>query len=486
MNDIRVRFAPSPTGYLHIGGARTTLFNWLFARRHGGKFILRIEDTDEVRSTPESVSAIIDSLRWLGLDWDEGPADLEADRGPYGPYYQMQRLEGYQKCARQLLEAGKAYECYCTKDELETARRLALAEKRLPRYDGRCRRLTAERKKELEAEGRKPSLRFRMPEAGATIVSDLIRGSVSFDNALLQDFVICKATGGPTYNFACVVDDHLMAMSHVIRGDEHLSNTPLQLRLYEALGWEPPKFAHLSMILGPDGTKLSKRHGATSVLEYKQQGFLPAALRNYLALLGWSTSDSQQLFGEGELFEKFDLAGCQKNPAVFDPVKLTWMNGEYMRKLPVPELLAQARPFLEASGLGSADAVLLAKTVALEQEKCKLLTDVPARIEFFFKDVVFTEKAMGKVLREPGVKQVLLGLAEDLNGFSPFLDKPLEERIRKFCADRGLKAGQVFHPLRAACTGRTEGPTLFLMLEIMGKEMVVSRLKAAAALLDGA
>jgi len=481
---VRTRFAPSPTGFLHIGGARTTLFNWLFARHHGGQFILRIEDTDEVRSTEDSVQAILDSVSWLGLDWDEGPLDFGREKGPHQSYFQMKRLDIYQKHIKQLLDAGRAYRCYCTKEELDAMRRLAQLEKRPPRYDGRCRGLTEAQRKEQEAAGKTFSLRFRMPDEGTTVVPDLIRGNVTFENNLQQDLVIQKTTGGPTYNFACVVDDHLMEMSHVIRGDEHLSNTPSQIQMYKALGWEPPLFAHLSMILGPDGTKLSKRHGATSVLEYKQQGYLPAVMRNYLALLGWATTDSQQIFAGEELISKFDLAGCQKNPATFDTVKLTWMNGEYLRKTPVSELIALAKPFFDAAGLKPNGGPSLEKTVALEHEKFKLLTEIPSLVDFFYKPVEITPKAMDKVLRAPGAKDVLLGLADDLKAFDPFTDKALEERVRKFCADRSLKPGQVFHPLRVACTGRTEGPTLFLMLEVMGRETVVSRLKDAAAKLN--
>ena len=450
---VRTRFAPSPTGFLHIGGVRTTLFNWLFARHHKGIFVLRIEDTDEVRSTEDSVTAILDSIRWLGLDWDEGPIDLKTDRGPFGPYYQMRRLDHYNKCLKQLLDEGKAYPCYCSKEDLDAIRRLAQLEKRPPRYDGRCRNLTDKQRKDKEAAGQKASVRFMMPSGGSTIVPDLIRGNVSFDNNLQQDFVIQKTTGGPTYNFACVVDDHLMEITHVIRGDEHLSNTPSQIQIYQALGWQPPKFAHLSMILGPDGSKLSKRHGATSVLEYKQQGFLPATLRNYLALLGWSTTDSQQLFTPEELVARFDLDGCQKSPATFDPVKLTWMNGEYIRKMPVPELIREASAFLQAAGLPTADgSPAVERAVALEHEKYKRLDEIPALIDFFYKPVEFSPKAMDKVLRVPGAKEVLLALASELASFSPFDDKALEAKIRQFCAERGLKTGQVFHPLRAATT----------------------------------
>jgi len=479
-SEVRTRFAPSPTGFLHIGGARTTLYNWLYARRHKGTFVLRIEDTDEVRSTEESVTAILDSIRWLGLDWDEGPVDLRRENGPCGSYYQMQRLPLYQEHIRKLLQAGAAYHCYCAKEELEAIRRQAQLENRAS-YDGHCWNLTQQQKAQYEAEGRRPAVRFRMPDEGATIVSDLIRGPVSFENRLQQDLVIQKTTGGPTYNFACVVDDHLMRISHVIRGDEHLSNTPAQIQIYRALGWEPPRFAHLSMILGPDGTKLSKRHGATSVLEYRDQGFLAEAVRNYLALLGWSNSESQQLFTPEELIAAFDLAGCQKNPATFDPAKLTWMNGEYMRKLPVPELMRRCEPLLQAAGLAPVrQGPPLERVVALEQEKFKLLKDVPARIDFFYRQTETTDKAR-QVLAAPQVPEVLLGLAELLTGCASFTEKPLEEAIRRFCAERALKAGQVFHPLRAAVSGRTDGPTLFLMLELLGRETVLERLRQAAA-----
>jgi len=482
--EVRTRFAPSPTGFLHIGGARTALYNWLFARRHRGRFVLRIEDTDEVRSTEASVAAILDSLRWLGLGWDEGPADLERETGPYGPYYQMRRLPLYQEQVRKLLQKGQAYHCYCTLGELDAIRKTAQALNRAS-YDGRCRQLSDRRKQEYEAAGRKPAVRFCMPDEGETVVDDLIRGAVSFLNRLQQDLVIQKPTGGPTYNFACVVDDHLMRISHVIRGDEHLSNTPAQIQLYRALGWEPPRFAHLSMILGPDGAKLSKRHGATAVLEYRDQGYLAEALRNYLALLGWSTSDSRQLFTPDDLLAAFDLSGCQKNPATFDPVKLTWMNGEYLRKLPLPELLSRAEPFLKAAGLlPPRPGPPLERVVALEQEKFKLLKDVPERIDFFYRDIEYSPQALDQVLRGPGVKEVLLGLAELLQDLSAFQDQALEGAIRQFCGRRGLKAGQVFHPLRAAVTGRTEGPTLFLALELMGRETVLRRLLRTASLLS--
>ncbi len=478
--EIRTRFAPSPTGYLHIGGARTTLYNWLFARHYGGTFVLRIEDTDEVRSTVDSVTAILDSISWLGLDWDEGPLDLEREQGPYGSYFQMKRLPSYQEQIRKLLAEGKAYPCYCTKEETAAVRQETQA-KGQPMPEDPCRRLSDAKRREHETAGRLPAVRFIMPDEGETVVEDLIRGQVHFESRLQPDLVIQKTTGGPTYNFACVCDDHAMRISHVIRGDEHLSNTPAQIRIYEALGWQPPKFAHLSMILGPDGTKLSKRHGATSTLEYRDQGFLPEALRNYLALLGWSTSDSKQLFTPEELFAAFDLPGCQKSPATFDPVKLNWMNGEYMRALAPADIVKRAEPFLKNAGLLPVPAgPPLIDVVALEREKFKLLPDVPGRVDFFYRETALTDKAR-KVLSAPEAKGVLSGLAELLGGFAPFMEKPLEEAIRGFCSAKTLKPGQVFHPLRAAVSGRTDGPTLFSMLELLGRETVVARLRKTAA-----
>lgn len=481
---IRTRFAPSPTGYLHIGGARTALFNWLFARHHQGTFVLRIEDTDEVRSTEDSVQAILDSIRWMGLDWNEGPTNNSLSQGPYAPYFQMQRLDLYRQFLQKLVAEGKAYPCYCTKEELDEMRRIAALEKKPPRYDGRCRSLTDQQKKDFDAAGKKYSMRFKMPDHGATVVPDLIRGSVSFENHLLQDFVILKTSGVPTYNFACVIDDHLMEISHVIRGDEHLSNTPSQLKLYEALGWTPPFFAHLSMILGPDGAKLSKRHGATSVLEYRDQGFLPEALRNYLALLGWATKNSQDLFTPEELISSFDLDGCQKNPATFDTAKLTWMNGEYIRNTPVPKLLDLAKPFLVSAGLSFGSGPNLEKTVTLEHQKFKKLTDIPSLIDFFYKPLEITPKAREKSLSAPGVQKIVEDLASRFEALESFTEKEIEASVRRYCEENGLKPGQVFHPLRAAVSGRTDGPTLFLMIEIMGRAEVVSRLRQTLGVLS--
>lgn len=478
---IRVRFAPSPTGFLHIGGARTALFNWLFARRHGGTFILRIEDTDEVRSTEDSVSAILKSMRWLGLDWDEGPAheDIRGG-GDAGPYFQMERRELYTRHAEQLLAEGKAYRCYCVKEEIEEAKRAA------GKQHFRCARcpgLDEAGEKALEAEGRRSAVRFRIPEEGSTTFRDMVRGEVTKENKELQDLVIMKSTGGPTYSFACVVDDHLMGMSHVIRGADHINNTTYQERMYRAFGWEPPRFAHVSLLHGPDGKKLSKRVAATSVEEYRDGGYLPEAIRNYLALLGWSTSDSQQFFERAELIEKFDLSGCQKSPAVYDMVKLESMNGDYLRRMSPEEILEGALPFLKGAGLADEPRDKLLTATAMEREKFRLLSDVPKRIDFFFKDVEYQEKAVNKVLRKEGAAGVLEGLESLLSDVEPFAETNLEEKIRAFCAERDLKTGKVFHPIRVAVSGRTEGPTLFGMLELLGKEKVLSRIRAARRLI---
>ncbi|MGC8866906.1 MAG: glutamate--tRNA ligase [Elusimicrobiales bacterium] len=478
--NVRVRFAPSPTGHLHIGGARTALFNYLFARKYNGTFILRIEDTDEIRSTKESMRSIFESMRWLGLEWDEGAIDEENEVGDFGPYIQSKReaLGIYRKYADELLTKGYAYYCYCTPDELEEMRKKAQLERRPPRYDGRCRNLTQKQIEEFKAQGRKPVVRFKMPDDGTTSWMDLIHGDLSFQNGLLYDFVMIKASGYPTYNFACVVDDHLMHITHVIRGDDHISNTPLQINLYKALGWEIPEFAHLSMILGPDGTRLSKRHGATSISEYQRAGYLPRTMKNYLALLGWSTKDSQQIFADGELEEKFSLEGCQKNPAIFDPVKLTWMNGEYIRKMSKEELYNAVLPFLKEAGIdiskASADPCDI---VAIEQEKYKLLSDVPKLIDFFFtEDIVYDIESFDRVIKKPGVKEILRSIKEVYASLNDFTESSIEKATRDFCKEKGYKTSEVFHPIRVAVSGRAQGPTLFRMIEYLGKDRVISRI----------
>lgn len=481
---IRVRFAPSPTGFLHIGGVRTALFNYLFAKRNKGAFILRIEDTDEERSTAQSVKAIFDGMKWVDLPWDEGPMPDGTEKGSYGPYYQAQRADAglYKKYADQLLSEKKAYKCFCTSEELEAMRADAIANKRPPRYDGRCKHLTPEQIAQNEASSKPYVLRFNMPAEGESAWDDVIRGHVSFANKDLYDLVIQKASGYPTYNFACVIDDHLMEMSHVIRGDDHISNTPAQIAMYKALGWTPPIFAHLSMIHGPDGTKLSKRHGATSVVEYQKEGLLPGALKNYLALLGWSTSDSQQLFKPGELEEKFDLAGAQKSPAVFDPVKLEWMNSEYIRATSIAELTDMALPFINEAGLdvSGVSRQTLEEIIQLEHDKYRRLSEVPGLIKFFFTDKPeYDPASVEKVFSAPTAKAVLEGMSKKYAELADFTEANLEAAARAFAVEAGLKTGAIFHPVRVAVSGLTKGPTLFKMLELMGKDKVLARLKLA-------
>ena len=484
-NEIRVRFAPSPTGDLHIGGVRTALFNWLFAANKKGKFILRIEDTDEARSTDESVKVILDAMKWLGLNWDEGPGN---ELLKYAPYCQMKRKELgiYQKYADELVEKGLAYPCYCTAEEVDEMRKIAQANKLPPKYDGRCACLTKEQRKEKEAQARTAVIRFKMPKDGLTVLNDLIRGRVEFDNSLLDDFVLLKASGVPTYNFACVIDDCLMEITHILRGDDHISNTPRQMNIYNALGWKMPEFAHMAMILGPDGARLSKRHGHTSVLEYRREGYLPEAVINYLALLGWSTEDSQQIFTIAELKEKFSVERCGTSPSTFDPVKLLWLNGEKIRSRSMDEIYDLFMDWLKYTNNESLiegwDKDLLKKAMTLEHDKIKLLKDIPSLVDFFFvKEVVYNEEAVKKVFEKSKdtAGLVLKESAQRLSSQTDFSADALEKYARDLAEEKGIGTGKVFHPIRVAISGRTQGPSLFHMMEVMGKDEVVRRIKIA-------
>jgi len=514
---VRVRFAPSPTGFLHLGGARTALFNWLFARQRGGTFILRIEDTDEVRSTDEAVQAIIHGLHWLGMDWDEGPDYRELptagvlefkrrpeskkleikDKGKYGPYFQMKRLDLYKKYAERLIQSGKAYRCYCLLEQLEEMRKKALEEKKPPKYDGRCRNLTAEGEERYKKEGRKAVIRFKTPREGVTEFQDIVRGKVTFENSLLDDFVMLKSSGSPTYNFAVVVDDYGMKISHVIRGDDHISNTPRQILLYEALGWEKPIFAHIPMILGSDGARLSKRHGATSLEYYENEGYLPEAMMNYLALLGWATEDSQQIFTRGELITKFSLERCAKSAAIFDPQKLLWMNGEYIRKMKIYDFWKELtepliKPFImdvlkeiapEVKENKEFEKIMdrVKVAVSLEQEKIKLLKDIPNLIVYMLKEDLenddYEEEAKEKVLKVSGVKQILSDCKDRLARLEDFSEEKIEREIRNYTKESSRKTSEVFHPIRVAVSGRTRGPGLFALLSFLGKERVLKRME---------
>jgi glutamyl-tRNA synthetase len=473
---VRVRFAPSPTGYLHVGGARTALFNWLFARHYGGVFVLRIEDTDRVRSTEESLGGILSSLRWLGLDWDEGPAV----GGQFEPYFQTQRLPFYGAVAEQLLEQGKAYYCYCTPEELIERRKAALAAGKSPGYDRRCRSLSEKKRAVFEAEGRRPAIRFAMPTEGETAVDDLIHGRVTFANERLDDLVIVKADGTPTYNFAVVVDDMLMAISHVIRGDEHLANTPRQIRIYEALGYPLPKFAHVSMILGEDRTKLSKRHGATSIADYRDSGYLPEAMFNFLALLGWAYDDKTEIMSREEIIERFALEKVSPSPAVFSKEKLDWMNGVYIRSLQTDDLARRLVPFLGRAGLKT-DVETLQRIAPLIQERIKGLADATELVDFFFREDLSYDPQLlvGKKMTAADSLPALTVARKAMEGLATFDEQALENTLRPLAAQLGIKAGDLFGIVRVAVTGKRVTPPLFGTLSILGKKRVLARVQAA-------
>lgn len=473
---VRVRFAPSPTGYLHVGGARTALYNWLFARHHQGTFVLRIEDTDQVRSTQESLGGILDSLHWLGLDWDEGPEV----GGDLGPYFQMQRLHFYRAAAERLLEEKRAYFCYCTPEELKERRKAALAGGETPGYDRRCRALSPRERATLEAQSRKPALRFAMPLEGKTVVHDLVRGEVHFANQQLDDLVIMRADGFPTYNFAVVVDDILMQITHVIRADEHLANTPRQIQIYEALGHTLPQFAHVSMILGLDRTKLSKRHGATSVSDYRDAGYLPEAMVNFLALLGWAYDDKRELFTREELIEHFSLEKVNPAPSVFSEEKLDWMNGLYIRQLEPDDLANRLLPFLKKAGL-EADMETVRRLVPLIQERMRLLSDGVELVDFFFQEEIAYDPQLliGKTMTTQESYAALKMTRERLENLPLFDEESLEKALRPLADDLSLTAGQLFGIIRIAVTGKKVAPPLFGTLAVLGKERTLSRIDLA-------
>jgi glutamyl-tRNA synthetase len=480
--NVRTRFAPSPTGFLHVGGARTALFNWLYARHYGGVFVLRIEDTDLERSTEESVTAILEGLEWLGLTWDEGPGC----GGDYGPYFQSERLDIYKYYVQRLLDEDKAYLCYCTPEELKARREEALAQGRDPKYDRRCAQLTDAERKALEAEGRQPVVRFRSNDVGTTEVNDLIRGQIIFENGMLDDFVIQKSDGMPTYNFAVVIDDHLMKITHVIRGDDHISNTPRQIQVYQALDFPVPEFAHLPMILGNDKTRLSKRHGATSVTEYRDQGFLPKAMVNYLALLGWSYSATDTLFTPEELIEKFSLDRVSRNPAVFDMKKLEWMNGVYLRELDPEELTGLVIPRLQKEGLlpESIDAAARERVkkiaVSLQSRIRTLAEFVPSSRYFFEDDIEYDPAAVDKILARDYVPDMFAMLLDKLMQVEPFTEDNIEQVFLEVQEEVGRKLGDVIQPVRVAVTGTRVSPGMYEVLAALGRPRTLQRLKAAA------
>lgn len=463
-SNVRVRFAPSPTGALHIGGVRTALFNWLFARHHGGRFILRIEDTDQTRSTDESIKVILDGMKWLGLDWDEGP------------FRQTARMDIYREHVERLLKQGKAYHCYCTPEELETRRKAAMAAGKPPKYDRKCRSLT------VPVAGRTPAVRFLSSDEGQTIVRDMIRGAVTFENQQLDDLIIQRSDGLPTYNFAVVVDDVTMKISHVIRGDDHLNNTPRQIQLYQALGYEPPEFAHLPMILGSDKTKLSKRHGATAVTEYIDLGYLPEALVNYLSRLGWSSGD-QEIFSRQELIEKFSLDTVGKAPSVFNPEKLLWLNHHYIQQADPGRIAGLVLDLLKKDGMvkpgGEPDREWFKKLVKMLTERSHTLVEMKTgALPFLVDELTMDEKTRAKHLT-PDAASLLFELSGRLKSVEPFTHEEVEKVFNALVTEKGLKLGKLAQPVRVALTGGTVSPGIFEVLEVMGKEKAIKRIEAA-------
>jgi len=480
---MRVRFAPSPTGPFHIGGARSALFNWLLAKRYGGTLILRIEDTDLERSTKESEENIKDALHWLGITWDEG-IDVG---GPYGPYRQTERLEIYQQYTDKLLASGQAYYCYCTEEELESERQALLAEGKTPCYQGRCRNLSEAEKNKFIAEGRKPVIRFRVPENKQIVFRDLVRETVSFDSNGIGDFVVVKSDGIPVYNYAVVVDDSSMHITHVIRAEEHLSNTPRQILLYEALGLPVPQFGHISLILGKDRTKMSKRHGATSVEQYRRLGYLPEAIVNFLALLGWAPTGEQEIFSVDELIAQFSMDRVAKNPAVFDIDKLNWINAHYMKQADPALITELALPHLEAAGyitgaLSDAEREKLIQFVVTIQEHLSYAAQVVDHADVFFKDdFEFENDEAKEILRDADIPRVMDSFKSKLAALDVVDAGTVQALLKSITKELKLGGKKVYMPVRVALTGKMHGPELVHFIPLIGKERALARLDTALA-----
>ncbi len=475
--NVRVRIAPSPTGYLHLGLARTALFNWLFAKHNNGTFILRVDDTDVKRSTDESLSNIIDSFQWLGIDFDEG----YGIGGDLGPYAQSERLDVYSEYTRKLLETGAAYHCYCTKEELDEEREQAIEQRNPYIYSGKCRNLTSEERKKHEAEGRKPSVRLKVDDKLIT-VHDLVKGDVEFRTGILGDFIIVRPNGMPMYNYASAIDDITMNISHIIRADEHLANTPKQILIYQALNCPLPEFAHVPLVLGKQGEKLSKRHGATSVEEYRKQGYVPEAMINYLVRLGWSYDDQEEVFSVPELIEKFTLDRVGKSGGIFDQQKLLWLNGEYITKMDIDTRTKAVIPFLREAGLLDEDISeekheWIKDVVTAVGDRLKTLTQIVDYGGSFFVDKLeYDEKAVQQRLKKDYVPEMLEELKTRLRTAEPFDEANLEEVIRAFAEESGLSASKIIHPLRVALTGKSVGPGIFETVVLLGREKAIQRL----------
>jgi glutamyl-tRNA synthetase len=474
----RVRFAPSPTGYLHVGGARTALFNWLFARHFQGALVLRIEDTDLERSTAEMVEGILEGLSWLGIRWDEGP------------YYQSERRKLYEQAAAQLLQSGAAYYCFCSKQELESRRAQAAEEGRLPRYEGTCRRIEPAMARERSHRGEAAAVRFRVPESGTTWFDDLVFGKVEFQNSELEDFVLVRSDGSPTYHLSVVADDIALRITHIIRGADHISNTPKQVLLYRALTAPMPSFAHVPLILGPDKTRLSKRHGATSVMAYRDEGIVPEAFRNFLALLGWTPPEgSPEVLGDEQLISRFSLESISRSNAIFDRAKLDWFNTEYIRAYPAERLVPLIEEEWKKVGLSVAphEPSWLVATINLLKPRARSLKDFAGSFRAFFSDdFVADPAAVEKFLKEESVRQLLVDLSERYSQLEDFSEQEAEQVLRDFAASKGIKAGPLINGARVALTGQAVAPSLFAVMQCLGKSKTVERLRRVEELVHRA
>lgn len=474
---VRVRIAPSPTGFAHIGTARTFLFNWIFARQQGGAFVIRIEDTDRERLVPGAVESLLDAVRWLGLDWDEGPEV----GGPHAPYFQSERLPIYHEHTDRLVREGHAYRCYCSSERLEALRKEQQGRGEPPGYDRRCRYLTDRERSEHETAGDPFVVRFAVPAEGTTVFHDLIHGDIAWENPRLDDFVILKSDLYPTYHLAHLVDDHLMQVSHVLRGDEWISSTPRHVLLYQAFGWEPPQFGHLPAILGADGKKLSKRHGPTGIAAFQEGGYLPEAMVNYLALCGWSPGTDEEVFSLPELVQRFSLERVSRSGAIFDHAKLEWFNGRSIRALDPTELAGRLRPFLDETAQ-QADRSRLVPIAGLLQDRLRTLAEAKQLMDYFFSDSLDYDFAL---LVRPGTDErktidALEASAELARAATLFEHDALEIAYRQLCTRLGLKTTQLFMAIRVAVTGKTATPPLFETMEVLGREVVVRRLEEAA------
>ncbi|WP_215112659.1 MULTISPECIES: glutamate--tRNA ligase [unclassified Exiguobacterium] len=484
MSEVRVRYAPSPTGHLHIGNARTALFNYLFARHAGGKMILRIEDTDQKRNVLNGVESQMKYLEWLGIDWDEGPGR----DGDYGPYYQMERLAIYEKYVNELMSKGLAYKCYMTSEELEAEREAQIARGEAPRYSGAHRNLTVEEREAFEAEGRKPSIRIRVAEGVTYKWTDVVKGDVSFESKDFGDWVIVKQDGIPTYNFAVVVDDHLMKISHVLRGDDHIANTPKQMMVYDALGWDYPEFGHMTLIYNDQHKKLSKRD--ESIIQFIEQyadlGYLPAALFNFISLLGWSPVGEEEIFSKEEFIEMFDAKRLSKSPAVFDQQKLSWINSVYMKKATLDEVVALSLPFLQEAGrlpeaVSVEEADWATNLIALYKEQMTHGAEIVALTDLFFKDEIEYDEEANAVLSGETVPAVLAEFKQQLEAIEDFTPEAIKAATKATQKATGQKGKNLFMPIRVATTGQTHGPELPNAISLIGKERVLKRLTTLLA-----